>query len=355
MRSADTEEKLKVLGSLSRFDTTGLTQFFQDNYLRYTSFIYPAVGFKSKCVYLFKVLQTNLCIHNCLYCANRLSRDTQRFEFSPRELAEAFFYFYRKRKVEGLFLSSGVYPEPDRAEEKMLATLRILRREGFSGFIHSVILPGVDKDLIKRIALLSDRISLNLETTTDKTLSLITPSKDFHKDLWLGLRKIFEIYKSYPLRGGLTTQLVVGASPDTDKQILFLSQRLYQEFSLHRVYYSGFIPVKDTPLENKPACSPLRELRLYQADFLLRNYGFKAEELIFNNEGNLFLDIDPKLAWARAHPENFPLEINRATKEQLLRVPGIGRTSVQRILSLRRRKKIWRWEELRSLGVRSQA
>lgn len=347
-----TEEKLKSLGELARFDVTGLPHLFNpQRYLRGAHFIYPAVGYKGSCVNLFKVLQTNICQYNCFYCANRRDRNCKRLTFSPEELASLFLYFYKRRFVEGFFLSSAIYPDANTAQERVYITLKLIRQAGFGGYIHAVILPGIDGVLIEKIGRLADRLSLNLEAPNQKYLSFLSPSKDFQQELLRGLEKISHFHKKCHLNAGISTQLVVGATNESDKEILSLSQGLYQSLLLERVYYSGFTPVNDTPFEDKPACQALRETRLYQADFLLRGYGFKAEELIFDSEGNLSLDLDPKLTWAKAHPERFPIEINRASKEELLRVPGIGKISCQRIINERKRGRLLRLEDLKKLGV----
>jgi putative DNA modification/repair radical SAM protein len=346
------EKKLENLGKLSQFDVTGISRLFSLRpYIKNAPFIYPAVGFKGNCVNLFKVLQTNLCRHNCFYCANRFSRDCLRLSFSPQELAELFLNFYKKGYVEGLFLSSAVYPDPNKAQENMYFTLRIIRKRGFRGYIHTVILPGVDDNLIRKVAELSDRLSLNLEAPDQKYLLKLTPDKNFKQQLLKGLERIALLNREKPFKAGITTQLVVGAADETDREILSLSAHLYIRLKLNRVYYSGFIPVEDTPLESKPRCPPLREARLYQADFLLRHYGFNLEDLVFDERGNLIQEIDPKLAWANRHPENFPIEINSASKEQLLRIPGIGRISVERIINLRKYKKFSSLDELKKIGV----
>jgi len=350
--SIDTRGKLKTLGELARFDTTGLPQLFNPgDYLKHSHFIYPAVGFKGRCANLFKVLQTNFCQYNCFYCVNRQQRNCERLTFKPEELASVFLNFYRRRWVEGLFLTSAIYPNPNLSQERMFITLRLIRQAGFRGYIHTVILPGVDAALIQKIGQLSDRLSLNLEAPNQEYLSILSPSKDFKKDLFNGLKNLSFFHKRHPLKAGLTTQLVVGAANESDKEILSLSQELYKNLSLERIYYSGFSPVEDTPFENKPACSTLREARIYQADFLLRHYGFNVEELTFDKKGDLYEDLDPKLAWAKAHPEKFPIEINSAGLEQLLRVPGIGRISATRIVTIRKGGRILRLEDLRKLGA----
>ncbi|MCM8792176.1 MAG: radical SAM protein [Candidatus Omnitrophica bacterium] len=346
------EKKLFNLGKLSRFDVTGMVRLFGlKPYLKDAPFIYPAVGFKGNCINLFKVLQTNLCRYNCFYCSNRQSRKCLRLSFSPYELASLFLHFYKKGWVDGLFLSSAIYPEPNKAQENMYITLNIIRKAGFKGYIHTVILPGVEDYLIKKVAQLSDRLSLNLETVDERYLSKLSPDKKFKNELLEGLKKLSFLNREKPLKGGITTQLVVGVAGETDEETLSLADKLYKRLFIDRVYYSGFTPVKDTPLEGKPACSSLREARLYQADFLLRRYGFKLEELVFDKEGNLYKELDPKLVWAKKHPENFPVEINTAEKEKLLRVPGIGLISCERIIKIRKGKRFRVLEDLRKLGV----
>ncbi len=341
------EEKLKVLGGLARFEI----KIPSDLYPRYGQFIYPAVGFKGKTCNLFKVLQTNLCQYNCYYCANRSQRKVKRFIFKPEELASLFLLFLRKGWVEGLFLSSGIFPDPSRAQEKIFITLELARRAGFKGYVHSVILPKADPALVERVALLSDRISLNLEAPAQRYLQGISPNKNFETELFPYLENLVHLSRRKGLKAGVTTQLVVGAGEERDIEILALAQRLYRDFSLERVYYSGFLPVRDTPFSQKSPCSPLRELRLYQADYLLRKYGFSAEELVFDKKGNLWEQFDPKTAWALAHPERFPLEINTSSYEELIRIPGIGRVSALRIINLRKRERLWNLEQLKRLGV----
>ena len=349
MPTSTIEEKLEILGELSKFDKVSFSPDL-NKYFKYSHFIYKAVGFKGKTCNLFKVLQTNLCKYNCFYCANRLYRNTKRFIFKPKELASIFLSFYKKKLVEGLFLSSGIYPDANSSQEKIYITLKLIRDSGFKGYIHSVILPGTDLNLINKIGLLSDRLSLNLETISQEHLSLISPNKDFNNDLFSGLSKIYEFCKEKNFKTGFTTQLVVGAANERDRDILFFSKNLYNKFNLERIYYSGFTPIEDTPFENKNPCSLNRELRLYQADFLMRYYGFKPEEFIYNEKGNLFENIDPKLLWAFKNRDFFPVEINTAEKEKLLRVPGIGLTSTNRIINLRRKTNLT-FEDLKKIGV----
>ncbi|MCD5390527.1 radical SAM protein [candidate division NPL-UPA2 bacterium] len=352
-RRLDGASKLKLLGARAQYDVCGYPSIFSQNKkrpLRF-NFIYPAVGEGGRCTRLFKVLQTNICQGNCFYCANRRYRDFPRLSFKPEELARLFMENYRKGVVEGLFLSSAIYRNPDHSQEETLKTIKILRHKYcYQGYIHYKILPGVDTDLIKEASKLSDRLSINLEAPGEKFLKNLTPTKKYEK-LLSQLKEIARIDRVHPLRAGITTQLVVGPGGEADRDILNLAHRLYQDHRLWRVYYSGFTPLRHTPLENNSPCSPWREARLYQADFLLRKYRFSSGELLFDEEGNLPHDIDPKLAWAREHPDVFPIEVNKAGFWKLVRVPGIGRLSARRILEVRRSSKIKDLTELKKLGA----
>ncbi|MCM8783898.1 MAG: helix-hairpin-helix domain-containing protein [Candidatus Omnitrophica bacterium] len=348
MFALDTEKKLKILGQEARFESCGLPRNFGHRW--HDRFIYQAVGEGGFCVNLFKILQTNSCRNNCFYCANRRDRDFARFSFTPQELAKIFIEYYRQKKIQGLFLSSALENDADNTQGKMLETIKILRKTyGYQGYIHFKILPGVDKKLIFEAAKLSNRISLNLEAPGDVYLNKIAKEKNMHKILIPTLENMVEAVKFYPLKSGITTQLIIGSGSETDKEIIFFADEIYNRYKIKRIYYSGFAPVKGTPLEYHPHCSDLREYRIYQADFLLRKYGFKKEELVFDEQGNLLPNIDPKFAWAEKHPERFPVEINRASFEELLRVPGIGRCSAEKIIKFRRIKKIANLEDLKKL------
>ncbi|HID94834.1 MAG TPA: radical SAM protein [Candidatus Latescibacteria bacterium] len=353
LKKPSTDEKAGILGKLACFDVTGYPRLFSPRKRAFRfHFIHPAVGERGQCVNLFKVLQTNFCEHNCFYCVNRKDRDCPRREFSPEELSALFLHYYRKGLVRGLFLSSAVYPNADRAQERMLRTIQLLRHKyGYRGYIHCKILPGSDEAFIEKAGRWVDRLSINLEAPDERYLSQLSPDKAFRSQLLERLQKIALFNKLHPLKAGVTTQLVVGGSQENDKEILLLSQDLYRDYDLRRVYYSGFVPMRDTPLEGNPPCPSLREARLYQADFLLRKYGFKAEELIFNVRGNLPLDKDPKLVWALSNPDRFPVEINRASLEELIRVPGIGRISAGRIIEQRRQTRLRDLEDLRRSGA----
>lgn len=302
------------------------------------SWIYPAALPDGTTVRLLKVLQTNACIKNCLYCANRVTRDVPRETFSPEELARLFGEMLRAGLVQGLFLSSAVSGRPDEDMARMTATAEILRgRLRFRGYIHLKILPGASRDAVEQAARLADRISINLEAPGGEALRRVAGQKRFFQDILSQLRWIREAVKDPGLRAkSHTTQFVVGAAQEADREILFWTERLYRNESLARAYFSAYqIPDPDTPLRSAPA-SLLREHRLYQADFLLRKYGFRLDEMVFEPDGNLSLAVDPKQAWARRHPEAFPVDLATAPRDLLLRVPGIGPVSASRICKARR-------------------
>jgi putative DNA modification/repair radical SAM protein len=317
-----------------------------------------------RCVSLLKVLLSNSCIYNCTYCQNRCDSGVRRATFEPAELAKLTFEFYRRNYIEGLFLSSGVVAGPDRTMELMIKTMRILREEyGFCGYIHVKAIPSADPKLIDEAGLLADRISVNIELPTSRSLALLAPKKSaqgiltpmeyIHRAKTLNLEDRRH-FKSAPMfaPAGQTTQMIVGATPDSDLTILRLSKGLYKRYSLKRVYFSAYIPVGVHPsLPGHDTAPPLlREHRLYQADWLMRFYGFDAEELFSGTETRLDDAVDPKCAWALKHPEWFPVEINSADFEMLLRVPGIGNISARRILQARRNRRL-ELSDLRKLGV----
>ena len=354
IKKLDAHSKLKILGEVARFDVCGFPSVFAGKNKKFQrfKFIYPAVGKKGQCVRLFKVLQSNTCEGNCFYCANRKDRNFQRISFTPDELAKLFVQYYLRGLVDGFFLSSAINRSADQSEERMLKTIELLRtRYGYRGYVHYKVLPGTDESIIDTAARLADRLSLNLEAPGANHLAQLSPSKNYALDLVGGLEKIARVNRQKPLKAGITTQLVVGAAKETDREILNLSGRLYRSYKLWRVYYSAFMPILDTPLEELPPCPPLREYRLYQADFLLRRYGFNPQELVFEKNGNLPQDCDPKLAWALRHPDKFPVEVNKANFEELLRVPGVGRISARRIVETRKQEKFTRLDQLKRTGA----
>lgn len=303
-----------------------------------------------RCISLLKVLMSNACIYDCKYCVNRRSNDTPRASFTPRELAELTIQFYRRNYIEGLFISSGVMKSPDYTCEQMIEVIRILREEyRFFGYIHAKTIPGADSLLISRLGTLADRMSVNIELPSQSSLQLLAPDKSKNSILApMGFIKnrIQESstdiikYRHAPkfVPAGQSTQMIVGATPETDYHILNLTEGLYKKYSLKRVFYSAYIPVAENALlpaiDTKPPL--LREHRLYQADWLLRFYGFTASELLDPQHQSFNPYIDPKCNWALNHMEHFPMDVNRASYEELLRVPGIGVNSAKRIVKARR-------------------
>lgn len=306
---------------------------------------------------VLKILQTSACEKDCFYCPFRAGRDFRRASLSPDELAYAFDQMARAGLVEGLFLSSGIVGTA-RTMDRMIATVELLRRKyGFRGYIHLKLLPDAEPAHIERAIALADRVSVNLEAPNPQRLARLAPHKEFTHSLVETLQRAAQMIREAQQEGrpvaraGTVTQFVVGPAGESDRELLSTTQSLYDAKALTRAYYSAFSPVPDTPLEDVAPTSLLREYRLYQGDFLLRYYGFRAEELIYDEVGNLRLDRDPKLAWALAHPDRFPIEVNRAGRFQLLRVPGIGPRAADRILAARRQGIIRDLGQLRRLGV----
>ena len=303
-----------------------------------------------RCISLLKILMTNECIYDCRYCQNRCSNDIPRATFTPEEICTLTMEFYRRNYIEGLFLSSGIIGNPTLTMELLYRTVLLLRtRYGFNGYIHVKAIPGADPELIRQTGFVVDRMSVNLELPTAEGLRTLAPNKH-RKTILTPMRQIqngihenrndIVLYRNAPrfVAGGQSTQMIIGATPETDYQILGVAESLYRKFELKRVFYSAFVNVtQDNSLPALPGGPPLlREHRLYQADWLLRFYGFRAEELLDEKRPFFNVLLDPKEDWAVRHLECFPVEINRAPIEQLLRVPGIGVTSAQRIVAARR-------------------
>lgn len=294
-----------------------------------------------RCISLFKILMTNNCVYDCAYCLSRRSNDTPRAIASPDEICELTMEFYKRNYIEGLFLSSAVYKNPDYTMELLLETVIKLRKlYGFYGYIHLKGIPGADQKLVLRACEFVDRMSFNLELPSEKSLRLLAPQKSKKNiltpiSLLHGEKMADKSLKSKFLPAGQTTQMIIGASPECDGQILNLTQALYKKYSLKRVYYSSFVPVTESKLLPTVPTGLLREHRLYQADWLIRFYGFSVQELISENE-NLSTEYDPKCAWALKHPELFPVDVNSAPLEMLIRIPGIGIKSAYKIISARR-------------------
>jgi putative DNA modification/repair radical SAM protein len=315
--------------------------------------IYPAVLPDGRKVRMLKVLMSNACANNCAFCAQRRKNKTQRSAFRPEELARLFAEMHGRNDVMGLFLSSAIDGDVDHSMEQMLRTLELLRsRHGYRGWIHCKILPGASRNQIARAARLATRLSVNLEAASAASLRQIAPQKDFDEDILQRIAWINELIASRRVRcRGQTTQFIVGAGRDTDAGFIHRTEELYSKMGLSRAYYSAFQPVSGTPLQNQPPAPFEREHRLYQADFLLRKYEFSAAELFFDDNGNLPLQDDPKSIWAQRHPEFFPLEVNCASRTDLLRVPGIGPISADRLLRARQTGKLRAAQDISCLGV----
>lgn len=349
----DTLQKIDLLGGGARYDICRgcgtRTSRVRDDLGRW---IYPAVRPDGVRVSLLKVLQSNVCERDCAYCANRSQRDIRRVSFSPDELARTFDEMVRRRLVEGLFLSSGIYGSSARATERMLATVELIRyRYRFGGYIHLKILPGADDASIETSLKLAQRVSVNLEAPSAHRLRAISGTKDYGDELWGALRKAHQLRHDTGEPVSLTTQFVVGAADEADREILATTAKAYRELGLARVYYSAFQPIRDTPLEDHPPTPTWREHRLYQADFLLRRYGFLFGDIVFDQDGNLPHHADPKLLWARRHPEFFPVEVNTGNRNRLLRVPGIGPISASKIMNRRRQGALQKLDHLGLIGA----
>lgn len=381
----DLPEKLEILADAAKYDvactSSGITRKGARGQLGNLSAAGLCHSFAAdgRCITLLKVLMTNVCIYNCAYCVNRIDNDSPRTLFKPRELADLTIAFYRRNYIEGLFLSSGVIKSPDYTTELMIKTLTILRHEyQFRGYIHAKAVPGTSPDLLDQLGHLADRMSVNLELPSKESLRLLAPEKSQHdffapmrqirdsitedKDTRALLRKNTTFLTQAPIKrssesgrafapAGQSTQMIIGASPESDYQILTLSSALYQKLSLKRVFFSAYLPVnQDKRLPQTDGIALNREHRLYQADWLLRFYKFDVNELIDEEHPFLDTDVDPKANWALNHLEFFPVEVQKATLEELLRVPGIGPKGARLILQARKKHRLAE-NELKKLGI----
>ncbi len=316
--------------------------------------IYPVSQPDGRKIMMLKVLQTNACEKDCFYCPVRRSRNVPRTTLQPEELASAFDQMHRARLAAAMFISSGVTGGGTRTMERTLATAELVRRKyDFHGYLHLKLMPGADAGAIERALQLADRVSINLEVPSAEHMTKIASTKKFVEELYAPLQIAKRLIDTKPELASktMTTQFIVGAAGETDHAIVSRTVQLYNELKLARTYYSAFQPVPDTPLDGLAATPLVRENRLYQTDWLLRKYGFKFDELIFDSRGNLPTESDPKTIWAAHHPEFFPIDLNRAGREELLRVPGIGPVSVSRILKMRRTNKIRAIEDLVRIGA----
>ena len=317
-----------------------------------------------RCVSLLKILLTNHCIYDCAYCVSRKSNDIKRAAFKIQEVVDLTINFYRRNYIEGLFLSSGIFHNPDYTMERLISVAKKLRlEENFNGYIHLKSIPGCSDELMREAGLYADRLSINIEIPTVSGLKLLAPEKD-HKDFIKPMEKVKneiiqykaekKILKSTPVfaPAGQSTQMIVGATGESDKDIMYSAVHYYSTYNMKRVYYSGYVPVlEDNRLPALGTEVPmLRENRLYQTDWLLRFYGFDVRELLNQNHPNLDIDIDPKLSWALRNMHHFPVDVNTADKQMLARVPGLGMKSVYKIINARKYRRL-NWENLKAIGI----
>ena len=368
--SKSIEEKLRILSDAAKYDvscsSSGSSRKNSNNGLGNAAIngICHSWSADGRCISLLKILMTNYCIYDCKYCINRKDNDIERAILTTDEIVKLTINFYRRNYIEGLFLSSGIIKSADYTMELMIAVAKKLRlEEKFNGYIHMKVIPGASRQLINEIGLYVDRVSVNIEFAENTALKLLAPDKkptDISTSMGLIHKNMIEnaedkkLFKSTPsfIPAGQTTQMIIGASGESDYSILTRSENLYKNFDLKRVYYSGYVPVNKSEIlvSTEQAVPMIREHRLYQADWLLRFYEFEANEIL--DEKDPFVDplLDPKTNWAIKNPHFFPIEINKATYRELLRVPGIGVTSAKRIVMTRKYSTI-RYEHLKKLGI----
>ena len=364
-------EKLEILSDAAKYDvactSSGTDRRNDGNGIGncVKSGICHSFSADGRCISLLKILFTNECIYDCKYCINRSSNDVKRTSFTPEEVCNLTIEFYRRNYIEGLFLSSGIMKSPNYTMELIYATLYKLRTEyKFQGYIHVKAIPGADQEIIRRVGFLADRMSVNLELPTAEGLRKLAPHKN-RKNILTPMRLVqnqmtenkqeIALYRNAPrfVPAGQSTQMIIGATPESDYQILNVAEALYKKFDLKRVFYSAFVHVnEDSNLPARTDEGPplLRAHRLYQADWLLRFYGFEAQELLSEENPNFNIFLDPKCNWALNHLEQFPVEVNRAPLQMLLRVPGIGNKSALRIVQARR-MAVLDFPDLKKLGV----
>ncbi|MDO1500634.1 putative DNA modification/repair radical SAM protein [Winogradskyella maritima] len=364
------QEKLKILADAAKYDVScsssgskrrNVNKGLGDSSGMGICHSYTEDG---RCVSLLKILLTNHCIFDCAYCVTRKSNDIKRAAFKVQEVVDLTINFYRRNYIEGLFLSSGIFKNADYTMERLVAVAKKLRlEENFNGYIHLKSIPGASDELMREAGLYADRLSVNIEIPTEKGLKLLAPDKnrkDFIKPMEKVKNEIIQfkaekkIIKSTPkyAPGGQSTQMIIGATNESDFEIMKTSDDFYKNYNLKRVYYSGYVPISyDSRLPQIGTEVPMmRENRLYQTDWLMRFYGFEMSEILNDNHRNLDLDIDPKLGWALRNMEHFPVDVNTADKRMLARIPGLGMKSVYKILNARKYRRL-NWEHLKKIGV----
>ncbi|MBE6499947.1 MAG: radical SAM protein [Methanobrevibacter thaueri] len=347
-----TLEKMKILSDAAQYDLCDYVNHNKSSQVNLPG-IYEATGHNGCKIPLFKTLITNDCKNDCKYCINQSKRNFTRLELTPESLAKAFLGYYGRGLVNGLFLSSGISDDVDSTMEKQIETVHLLRNKyGYDDYIHLKIVPGASKDSIKRAMALANRVSINIEAATSSGLSDLSSTKDYNKDILKRLSWINRLqYKSttYP-NSTHTTQLIVGANDESDKEILTRMEKIYKNSNLKRTYFSAFTPIEETELGDKDPCSTDRTGKLYNADSLVNEYHYKVKELVFDSDDNLLLTQDPKIL-AAENMDIFPVEINNAPLVELIRVPGIGIKSAKKIISIRKKIPFTNKEQLRNLGV----
>ncbi|MEO6914960.1 MAG: putative DNA modification/repair radical SAM protein [Chitinophagaceae bacterium] len=363
-------EKLNILADAAKYDvscaSSGSTRKNQNKGLGDSKGmgICHAYTEDGRCVSLLKILLTNHCIYDCAYCVSRKSNDVKRAAFTVQEVVDLTINFYRRNYIEGLFLSSGIFSNADYTMERLVRIAKKLRtEENFHGYIHLKAIPGASDELLKEAATYADRLSVNVEMPTEKSLALLAPDKkraDMINPMKYLQKSIAEnradkkVFKKTPLfaPAGQSTQMVIGATPETDLEILHLANAFYKKMDLKRVYYSGYVPISNDnrlPAIGTPV-PMIRENRLYQADWLMRFYGFNVNEIVTPEDPLLDMEIDPKLGWALRNMNVFPLDINKADKFLIMRIPGIGMHSTNKIIEARKFKKLT-WDHLKQLGM----
>ena len=370
MIKESTLEKLKILADAAKYDvscaSSGTTRGNPAKTLGTAAGwgICHSFTADGRCISLFKILMTNHCIYDCAYCSNRRTNELKRVAFTPQELAELTIEFYRRNYIEGLFLSSGVIRNPDYTMEQMIAVVKELREvHRFNGYIHMKSIPGASQLLVNRAGMYVDRLSVNIEIPTEESLKKLAPEKDYlsvwkpMKYIKQGILENSEDRKKFSktpkfVPAGQSTQMIIGATPENDNQILTLASKLYNVESMKRVYYSGYIHINQNddrlPVLQQPPL--VREHRLYQADWLMRFYNFQVNEIVNEENPTLDLEIDPKFSWSLRHPDFFPIDVNTAPYEAILRIPGVGVLSAKKIITARRYGKLTS-EQLKKIGV----
>ena len=362
----DALARLKILSAQTAFDLDGnsaaqcptLDAFTQKE--KDGAFVHAAQLPNGQQIKLLKTLLSSVCERDCYYCPFRTGRDMRRATFQPEEFSRLFAKLHQAGAVEGLFISSGLAGGGVRTQDKLLDAADIIRnRMNFRGYIHIKLMPGVEKEQVLRAMQLADRVSINLEAPNTKRLSRLAPHKQFIEELLQPLQWVDDLRRTRPPQENYkgrwpstVTQFVAGGADESDLELLATTDHLHRRLNLGRAYFSAFRPIPDTPLENKPPTDPKRQHRLYQASFLLRDYGFDLEDMPFASDGNLPLEADPKAVWANRYLRQAPVEINHAERSALLRVPGIGPAGATRILNARREQKIHSLRDLQKLGVR---